>query len=151
MQLDQDLQGQLSKLRQTLRADFAIVSHIINDKYQVVIVDSEFDLVSNGDVFVTQDTYCNPVVEHDKPICYSKVSSIESMLLHPIYTAMQLEAYIGVPLHVAGKIFGTLNFSGFQPHEPNFSSDEIAQVLQLAQQVEQQLVKQNQAAQMQQQ
>lgn len=134
--LQQELAKDLTFLNERLGSDFAIISRIKGDDYEVVAVISNFDSVKKGDHFVTQDTYCNEVVNSDSPVTYGCVGSIKSMVMHPIYTAMQLEAYLGVPLHYKGNIVGTLNFSGFSPKIPKFSDEEVAKVLKLAGDIE---------------
>jgi GAF domain-containing protein len=131
-----ELERDLTLLNERLASDFAIISRIKGGDYEVVAVISNFDSVKKGDHFVTQDTYCSEVVNSDSPVTYSCVGSIQHMILHPIYTAMQLEAYLGVPLHYKGKIVGTLNFSGFSPKIPEFSEEDITDVLKLADVIE---------------
>ncbi len=136
MKLLRDFTEDLETVRTTLGCDFAIISHIDKSDYEVAAVNSELSHVKLGAHFEIQDTYCNAVVETKNTVIYDKVGAIKAMVLHPIYTAMQLEAYIGEPLRVSNKIVGTLNFSGFMPKKPAFNAADIQIVKALAKKVE---------------
>jgi GAF domain-containing protein len=136
MKLTKDFDQELRTINQMLGADFAIISHIRSNNYDVIAVASELEHVNIGDRFITENTYCNEVIDTRNTVTYEHVARIKAMILHPIYTAMQLEAYIGEPLWLNGEIVGTLNFSGFMPKDQGFSDSEIAAVKSLARQIE---------------
>lgn len=136
MQLQEDFSTDLKRLNQELGADFAIISRIIDDDYEVIAVESELTNVQQGAHFVTQNTYCNEVIDTADMVTYEHVARIKAMVLHPIYTAMQLEAYIGEPIRYKNAIVGTLNFSGFDPKRDGFSEQEMADVKALARRIE---------------
>lgn len=136
MHLTRNFSAKLEAINQQLKTDFGIISFINGEDYQVLEVSSDFHTIQPGDHFVTKDTYCNQVVNSDKPVIYEKVGKIRALILHPIYRAMQLEAYIGVPLHKNRQIVGTLNFSGFDPKLDGFSEQDIAAVEDLAKEIE---------------
>jgi GAF domain-containing protein len=140
MKLKRDFAKELTQLNKILGTDFAIISHIQNNDYFVLQVASELKMINIGDQYETVNTYCNEVIETRHIVTYNKVGAIRAMTLHPIYTAMQLEAYIGEPLFFNDAIFGTLNFSGFDPKNPSFSVDEIEQVKTLARKIEANIV-----------
>lgn len=137
MKLTHSFKEKMAELNQKLGTDFAIISHIVGSTYTVVEIASKLDLIKVGAEFVTKDTYCNEVINHDQMVSYHQVGSVRAMIHHPIYTAMQLEAYIGEPLHKDGFVVGTLNFSGFDPKTPPFSLNEIKSVKSLARLIEQ--------------
>lgn len=137
MKLTREFDKELQTINHMLGADFGIISYIRNSNYDVISVVSDLEHVKTGDRFVTENTYCNEVIDTKNTVTYEHVARIKAMILHPIYTAMQLEAYIGEPLWVNGEIVGTLNFSGFMPKETGFSDNEIAAVKSLARQIEQ--------------
>lgn len=136
MQLTKDFTEELNKINQLLGSDFAIISRVKGDDYEVAYVASELTTVNQGDHFETKNTYCNEVINSNETVTYDQVGIIQAMVLHPIYTAMQLEAYIGVPLRHNGDVIGTLNFSGFLPKSNGFSEQEIAKVHKLAGDIE---------------
>ena len=99
-----------------------IISHIAGQSYIIRAVRSNFDF-SPGLEFPLQDTYCAQVVEDQKTVTYVHVGKIAQMQDHPVYQNLKLESYIGVPIWVNGKIYGTLNFSSTQVRT-NFTLQE---------------------------
>lgn len=131
-ELTRSFDVELAELNKRLGTDFAIISKVSGWDYEVLAVTSDMDAVKQGDHFVTKDTYCNEVIESGGAVTYDHVGTLQSMVFHPIYTAMQLESYLGVPLQVQGRIVGTLNFSGFAPKSPGFTQKDIEAVTSLA-------------------
>jgi len=85
---------------EVLNIETGIISKIDGAKYIIRQVDSTMgDIFSPGDSFELCDTYCAAVAKHDKTVTYIQVGSIPEMLLHPVYRAVQLESYIGSPIH----------------------------------------------------
>jgi PAS domain S-box-containing protein len=41
--------------------------------------------------------------------------------MHPCYNSFHLESYIGVPIEVEGRLYGTINFSSSKPNKKGFS------------------------------
>lgn len=115
--ISQDIEEQinhaLTVARRMLGLDIAIISYINNDVYTILYFDPPEANLHRGQTFPLGDTYCsitlqtNGVVE----IPHTNQSPYRQ---HPCYTIFQLEAYLGVPLQVHGKPYGTLNFSS--PH-----------------------------------
>ena len=136
MQLAKDFTARLSELNEAFNTDIAIISHIDESDYIVIQVATELDSINIGQKFVTKDTYCNAVVEKDETVVFDHVGYVEGMKLHPVYTTFQLESYIGHPIHKAGKVVGTLNFSGFDPKSPPFSDQDKQRVAELASEIE---------------
>ena len=134
--LTRQFEAELAELNRLLGTDFAIVSKISGWDYEVLAVVSNMDAVKKGDHFVTKDTYCNEVIEKGEAVTYDHVGTVQSMVYHPIYTAMQLESYLGVPLKLAGEIVGTLNFSGFSPKSPGFTAMDVEAAKSLAAMIE---------------
>jgi GAF domain-containing protein len=140
VQITQDFSSIMIEMNQRFGTDIGIISEISGQDYVVLQTVSEMNVLKPGDRFVTKDTYCNEVVGQAETVAYDEVGKIKSMVLHPVYTAMQLEAYIGTPIKVNGNILGTLNFSGFSPKEPSFNQEDRLLVEDLARQIEQAIV-----------
>ena len=136
MKLSKDFHTELLQIRQELHADFVIISQIVNTKYTVLDIASDFEVITKGQIFTTEDTFCNDVVNTGKLVRYAHVGSVHRLTLHPVYTAMQLEAYLGLPLFHENKVAGTLNFSYYDPRQPDFTDLEIEKALEFAHRVE---------------
>ncbi|MFW2372525.1 MAG: GAF domain-containing protein [Gammaproteobacteria bacterium] len=114
-----------------------IISKVVDNRYIIRAVYSTMgDIFSPGMEFELQNTYCEAVIQKKDFISYLQVGKIPTMVLHPVYVAVQLESYMGVPLYNNKQIDGTLNFSSFQVREQAFSSDEIALIKSMGEKIE---------------
>lgn len=91
--------------------EIGILSQIQGDEYQVLHCLHGGDIpLEDGACFSLDRTYCALTMAADGPV------GIECMgetlhHTHPAYRDFQLESYLGTPVFVGGKVFGTLNFS----------------------------------------
>lgn len=100
------------------------VGKIQDQTYTFLAVQSKFEaLISNLEVDL-QNTFCRYVSESQATVAYEHVGAIAAMRCHPLYQALQLESYLGTPIFVEGRLFGTLCFfsttarpQGFEHHE----------------------------------
>ncbi len=105
--------------------DIGILSHIEGDVYKVKHQVSPDDVPLNDEAqFNLPETYCSRTLEADGPFGVEHVARSD-MNTHPAYAAFQLESYIGIPLTVDGKFYGTLNFSSPFAHERKFTEIDI--------------------------
>jgi len=112
-----------------------IISHIVGNIYTVYLCESKKTEIPAGTEFELADTYCSDVIAEGRTKYYHDVAKISTMLKHPCYLNTQLRAYIGTPLRVGGKIWGTLNYSSLNPHKARYSAKEVAFLEQQAQKV----------------
>jgi GAF domain-containing protein len=108
-----------------------IVSHIYNDLYEIVTINSEMDEFIQGAVFPLSKTYCRDVYRTDKTIAITEIDHVLGMQLHPLYVSLPVEAYISAPIHHNGSVWGTVNFTSAKIH-PAFTKAEIELVEQYA-------------------
>ena len=116
-----------------------IISQIDTDKdaYQIRAVSSTMgDVFTPGMSFELSNTYCSAVVEKEDVVTYQQVGKNPEMILHPVYVALQLESYIGVPLMKDGKVLGTLNFSSYAVHPESFGNNEIDLIKRMGEKVQ---------------
>ncbi|NEQ69680.1 MAG: PAS domain S-box protein, partial [Symploca sp. SIO2D2] len=99
-----------------------ILNH--NCSYIIRSVQSEWEFLVPGLEFDLKDTYCAAVVQTQKTITYPHVGKIAAMTAHPVYQNLKLESYIGTPIFVQGKVYGTLNFSSTKVKNSNFEPHE---------------------------
>lgn len=104
-----------------------IISRINNRDYNVLQVVSKIgNIVSPGDSFKLNNTYCEAVVRQHKTITYIQVGNTPEMRLHPIYQSIQLESYIGTPIMgKEGDVRGTVSFTSHNARAMIFSPNEI--------------------------
>ncbi len=116
-----------------------IVSDIQGDRYIIKAVYSKLgDIFTPGQEFELSNTYCAAVSHSHRTITYKQVGAIPSMILHPVYVAVQLESYIGTPLYDLNKHFiGTLNFSSHAIRRNEYVAEEIALIERMANKISQ--------------
>lgn len=119
------IQEYLNAGMELLNLEFAISSRIEETDYIIESCISPNNELQIGAVFELPGTYCSRVVELEKSVTYEEVGSIPEMLGHPVYQNMKLESYIGTPIWVNGRIYGTVNFSSRAIRKRKFSSAEV--------------------------
>ncbi|MBT6149866.1 MAG: response regulator, partial [Gemmatimonadetes bacterium] len=120
------------QLRQTLQLgcqvlgmDLGLVSHIVEDRYEVVAAHVPDGGIEVGDTFDLQDTFCNETLRAAGPVFVNEASASADFVTHPCYTKFGLESYIGAPIIVDGHPFGTLNFSSPQRRAAHFRQTDV--------------------------
>jgi len=108
-----------------LGLDVGIISNVDGDIYRVIVCKNDGSGIKDGDIFELSQTYCSDVVLSNRTKYYKDVSAITELLKHPCYLNTQLRAYIGTPIVVRKKIWGTLNYSSLSPRESVYSENEI--------------------------
>ena len=111
-----------------------IISQISGQTYIIRSVQSDLDLAP-GLEFPLENTYCARVANEKRTITYTHVSAIPQMQGHPVYQNLGLETYIGAPIFVDGKVYGTLNFSSTEPRSTDFAAHELEIVELMAQSI----------------
>ncbi|MDF1794591.1 MAG: ATP-binding protein [Thalassobaculaceae bacterium] len=91
-----------------------IQSRIADGTYTVERVVAPDGDIAPGAQFELAATYCANVFDGTGRVGFSHVGASE-MRTHPCYVATGLESYIGCPLVVAGRRYGTVNFSSPAP------------------------------------
>ena len=122
--LDDKIQNILVLGKQIFNLPLALISEIHGQEYRVAFCHAPNNEINPGDKFVLGHTYCFHTLKADKPISFHQAGS-SKIKDHPCYHDFGLESYIGVPLIVAGKQFGTLNFSGPLPSARPFTNREL--------------------------
>ena len=118
----------LSEGRALLGLQVGIVSKVYDDSYELIAIDDIANEFKVGDVLDLDATYCRDVVAKGKTIALTEIQGQPGLKNHPLYAAMALETYIGVPIFVDGSVWGTVNFSSMTQRSKKFSSAETALV-----------------------
>jgi len=90
----------------------------VNEVIQLigVVAPEEYQL-HRGDQLLLKNTFCILTFNQDYPLAVDNIADSE-LNTHPSYINTKLESYIGTPLWVNGKKYGTINFSSKKSHEP---------------------------------
>ncbi|GEM_PF-1595538 len=103
--------------------DIGIVSEVKGDKYIVRHVYSADGSVEEGKVCDLSDTVCAITLESNGPLGIADIEDSE-WKKHPCIKT-GLKSYIGVPITVEERIFGTLNFSSSRSKNSPFLDIDI--------------------------
>lgn len=91
-----------------------VLSRIEGMRYEVVDVIHPADDIPVGSVFDLRDTYCANTLTIGGPVAYHHVGKSE-IRNQSCYAYFGLESYIGSPVWVDSKLYGTLCFSSLEP------------------------------------
>ena len=110
---------------QYLRMKCGIFSYIEGERYTVVQVHTTSSTykVQAGDKFELGLTYCQLTIESRNALGFAHAKETD-VVSHPAYDTLQLEAYLGAPVYLDGKPYGTLNFTSIEPRSEEFSDSE---------------------------
>ncbi len=120
LSVEEQLEQTLATGMKTLGMELGIVSHIQGEEYKVLHFYPDSAGLEGGQIFHLGDTYCSIALKADDVVAIDEMSTSEHAS-HPCWEAFHLESYIGVPITVDGKPFGTLNFSKPGVRETAFS------------------------------
>ncbi|NMH60160.1 GAF domain-containing hybrid sensor histidine kinase/response regulator [Alteromonas ponticola] len=113
-----------------LEMEVGIVSKIEKQTYTVIAANSPDDALEPGTTFNLGDTFCADTLSENALVSYYDVGSVCGK--HPAADCFQLYCYIGIPLMVNGKLFGTVNFSSPNPKKKPFKEVELDYVILLS-------------------
>lgn len=105
-----------------LNLSLGIVSQILGDSYTVVHSNNPELL---GAKFALGVTYCSITMSLvSKRVFAVKHFSVSDYFRHPAHKEFQLETYIGSPITVNKRQFGTLNFTQPTPRTQEFTQED---------------------------
>ena len=125
--------------------DIGILSKIDKNQYVVkhCVVPNEVELIS-GSNFDFDKTYCHITCSVDAPTALEHIGKHEQYASHPAYESFGLESYIGMPIKLNGKLYGTLNFSSAAPYKRKFKAVDIDALQLMTSWVEVELIRRKQ-------
>lgn len=117
--------------REIFGLPIGVVGRIDGDDYIVEHIRGPEGAPSVGTVFPIGDTYCYHALAADGPLGRHDVDNSE-LIGQPCYQTLGFKAYVGTPIDVDGKLFGTLCFADAEPRSTPFSDSEISLIQLLA-------------------
>ena len=121
---DAQIRKALSLTTDLLGMEFGILSRIEEETYTIEACHPPGGALRPGQTFALGETYCSLVLETEEAVVINHAEKSPHHR-HPCYQALGLEAYLGVPVYVGGRMRGTLNFSSTQPKHPAFSDADV--------------------------
>nr|WP_166423735.1 ATP-binding protein [Paraglaciecola sp. 20A4] len=103
--------------------ELGIISEIENEDYTVRHAISPDNSLVSGTIFTLDNTYCVHTLATNQALSFYHAGN-SHIAQHPCYLNFGLESYIGAPLLVEGKRFGTINFSASAARAQPFSKEE---------------------------
>jgi len=124
LSFDQRLQGLLALGRHRFGMEMGALGRVENNFYEVVAAQvspkSSFPL-TKGNIWDLERTYCYVTLGAKDPVAFESAGTSHWCTL-PAYASSRLEAYIGMPVIVAGKVYGTLSFFSLQVRQTPFTA-----------------------------
>ncbi len=103
--------------------DLGIIARIEGDRYTVRVQSSPPGTLADGATFALGDTYCSITLGAADVVAIARMSE-SAHAGHPCYRRLALESYIGAPLRVGGRAYGTVNFSSAVARAADFDAAE---------------------------
>jgi diguanylate cyclase (GGDEF)-like protein/PAS domain S-box-containing protein len=104
--------------------EIGILAKVQDERYEVVAVCSPESSIVRGAVLELSDTYCRETLAARTTVSFEHAAGSPRQA-HPAYSAWGMESYLGAPVRVAGRIFGTLNFANPDPRPTPFKPADL--------------------------
>ncbi|MBD1829694.1 EAL domain-containing protein [Microcoleus vaginatus GB1-A2] len=112
-----------------------IMAEVESESFVVRAAKSDIGYFVRGLELNLSDTYCAAVVKLNQTVAYSHIGAEIEMREHPAYQRCQSESYIGTPIFVNNKTYGTLSFSSREIKKRKFKYEEIEIIELMAQSI----------------
>ncbi len=134
--LNERMNGILKMGSRWLGLEMSAVGEIKDNKYYPIFTYAKqniMPILKKGDIFDLSVTYCGRTFANQKITYITAAGQSKEWSLHPLYQAFKIESYIGVPIFVKGKVYGTLCFFGLKERLKEFTNYEKELVKLMAQ------------------
>jgi PAS domain S-box-containing protein len=120
----QKLADALDLGRRHLALSTGMISRIEGNRFTVEHYSAAEDMAwAEGTVFDLASTYCALVIEQDDVVAIAHWTR-SPYADHPCYRAHGLESYVGAPIRIRGKTYGTVNFGSATPSPRDFDDGD---------------------------
>ncbi|MEG4201003.1 response regulator [Microcoleus sp. Pol12A5] len=132
LNFEQRIQALIDMGCQTFRLECGILAIVQDNLYEVMVARSPDRVLKPGDVFDIKQTLCCEALDTNEPLTIEHIGT-SKWRYHPAYIALDMEAYIGTRVLVAGKVYSTLSFSSKSPRVDSFKSAHVELLKLMAQ------------------
>ncbi|MEG4037230.1 EAL domain-containing protein [Microcoleus sp. S36b_A4] len=112
-----------------------IMAEVESETFIVQAAKTDLGYFVRGLELNLSDTYCAAVIKLNKTVAYSHIGADVEMREHPAYQSCKSESYIGTPIFVNNKTYGTLSFSSPEIKKRKFKYEEIEIIELMAQSI----------------
>lgn len=109
----------------------AIVGEVDGEDYEVIALERPNVQLNVCKRFALANTLSEETLRSDDPTAYRSLT-VEDLKNHPYETAQIIKTYIGAPLKIDGKPFGTISFIGDQPRTRRYTKADHEIIRQFA-------------------
>lgn len=121
---------------QLLKMETGIISQVSNDNYKIIALNTPLNVFSINEKIALKNTYCNTAIKTQDCVYFQHIAMMKTMRIHPLYKSLKLESYLGLPLIIHGKCYGTLSFYSQNARNSPLAWHEIQTIKLLAHLVE---------------
>ncbi|MBE9184415.1 PAS domain S-box protein, partial [Microcoleus sp. LEGE 07076] len=112
-----------------------IMAEVKNETFIVRAATTNLGYFVRGLQLNLSETYCAAVIELKKTVTCSHIGADIDLQKHPAYQKCQSESYIGTPIFINNKTYGTLSFSSPEVKKKKFEYQEIEIIELMAQSI----------------
>ncbi|NEQ32818.1 MAG: response regulator, partial [Leptolyngbya sp. SIO4C5] len=123
LSFEQSIEDLLNFGCQQFNLPLGALSCIESDQYTIQLARLPNKTLLQDISLSLDSTYCQAVIEAGKTLCILGASH-STWASHPCYKTLKLETYLGAPVFVNGKVYGTLAFASQTIREEPFSTVE---------------------------
>ncbi len=91
-----------------------IISQVEGNRYHVYAVSENDNGIEDGTDFILGETLCREVYKKNDLFFIGNIGQSQGLREHPAVKAFSLQSFVGLPIYVSQRFFGTLNFSCFK-------------------------------------
>lgn len=122
--LQQRLDALLATGREHFAVDIGLVSRVTEDRWEVVAIQAPQGFpVGNGTVLGLEQTWCRKTLAAGRPFDVPQAAD-SSWADDPARSALPFEAYLGTPIRVGDRIYGTLAFANLEARGDCFNATD---------------------------
>jgi diguanylate cyclase (GGDEF)-like protein/PAS domain S-box-containing protein len=109
---------------QRFALEIGILARVQGGRYEVMAVRSPDNSIVRGVVLELSDARDRETLEDRSIVAFEQARS-SPRTAHPAFAAWGMESYLGAPVRVAGRIFGTLSFAAPDPRPYPFKPADL--------------------------
>ena len=118
---EQCIQALLDVGRSQFGLEIGVLSQIEGDRYHILAAQLPNNLTLKGVTLLVEQTYCQEILQTQKLLCVTSAGT-SKWREHSCYINLKIESYLGAPVLVANRIYGTLSFCSHTPRQQSFKA-----------------------------